>query len=90
ESIVQLAQQIGTYEPSIRAYKDCCSLMAKKPKTNVATPVVRRLEEQLDMPRLIEESLAQAELWDGATLRPWTRGAYKEKTGGEIPPVFPA
>ena len=42
------------------------------------------------MPRLIEESLAQAELWDGATLRPWTRGAYKEKTGGEIPPVFPA
>lgn len=89
ESIVQLAQQIGTYEPSIRAYKDCCSLMAKKPKTNVATPVVRRLEERLDMPRLIEESLAQAEIWDGAALRPWTRGAYKEKTGGKTPPVFP-
>jgi hypothetical protein len=63
--------------------------MAKKPKTNVATPVVRRLEEQLDMPRLIEESLAQAEIWDGAALRPWTRGAYKEKTDGKTPPVFP-
>ena len=42
--------------------------MAKKPKTKVATPVVRRLESELMMDRLIEESLAQAEVWDGRAL----------------------
>jgi thiamine biosynthesis protein ThiI len=38
EAIIDVAQKIGTYAPSIEAYKDCCSLMAKKPKTKVATP----------------------------------------------------
>ncbi|MBK6879581.1 MAG: tRNA 4-thiouridine(8) synthase ThiI [Elusimicrobia bacterium] len=68
EAIIEVAQKIGTYAPSIEAYKDCCSLMAKKPKTKVATPVVRRLESELMMDRLIEESLAQAEVWDGRAL----------------------
>jgi len=68
EAIIEVAQKIGTYAPSIEAYKDCCSLMAKKPKTKVATPVVRRLESELRMDRLIEESLAQAEVWDGRAL----------------------
>lgn len=68
EAIIEVAQKIGTFAPSIEAYKDCCSLMAKKPKTKVATPVVRRLESELMMDRLIEESLAQAEVWDGRAL----------------------
>lgn len=68
ETIIDLAQRIGTYDPSIEAYKDCCSLMSRKPKTKVATAVVRRLEVELAMDRLIDESLAQAEIWDGALL----------------------
>lgn len=70
DAIIDVAQKIGTYAPSIEAYKDCCSLMARKPKTKVATHVVRRLESELMMDRLIEESLAQAEVWDGASLSP--------------------
>lgn len=70
DAIIDVAREIGTYAPSIEAYKDCCSLMAKKPKTKVATHVVRRLESELMMDRLIEESLAQAEVWDGASLSP--------------------
>lgn len=88
ESIVRLAQQIGTYEPSIRAYKDCCSLMAKKPKTNVATPVVRRLEEQLDMPQIDRGIPGPGRNLGRRRASPLDPGGV-QKTGGKTPPVFP-
>ncbi len=83
EAIIDVAQKIGTYAPSIEAYKDCCSLMAKKPKTKVATHVVRRLEAELVMDRTIDESLAQVEVWDGKALLPWGRRPVQEGMSAE-------
>ncbi|MBL8022883.1 MAG: tRNA 4-thiouridine(8) synthase ThiI [Elusimicrobia bacterium] len=68
-SIIDLARKINVFDLAIQPYKDCCSLMAKKPKTNVAVSIIRRLEMELDMGKMIEESLALASLWDGKTLR---------------------
>ncbi len=36
EEIIKIAKKIGTYEYSIMNYKDCCSLVSKKPKTKVS------------------------------------------------------
>lgn len=35
EEIVQMAKQIGTYEISLREYKDCCSIISRHPKTRM-------------------------------------------------------
>jgi thiamine biosynthesis protein ThiI len=69
-AIIDLAKKINVFDLAIQPYKDCCSLMAKKPKTNVAVSIVRRLETELDMEKMIDESLDAMSLWDGKTLRP--------------------
>lgn len=35
DEIVQLAKRIGTYEISLREYKDCCSIISRHPKTRM-------------------------------------------------------
>lgn len=69
-AIIDLARKINVFDLAIQPYKDCCSLLSKKPKTNVAVDIIRRLEVDLDMEKMIEESLEAALLWDGRTLRP--------------------
>jgi thiamine biosynthesis protein ThiI len=69
-SIIDLARKINVFDLAIQPYKDCCSLLSKKPKTNVAVDIIRRLEVELEMEKMIEESLEAASLWDGKTLRP--------------------
>lgn len=69
-AIIDVAQKINVFDLAIQPYKDCCSLMAKKPKTNVSVSIIRRLEQELDMEKMIDDSLAAASLWDGKTLRP--------------------
>jgi thiamine biosynthesis protein ThiI len=68
-AIIDLAKKINVFDLAIQPYKDCCSLMAKKPKTNVPVSIIRRLETELDMEKMIDESLDTASLWDGKTLR---------------------
>lgn len=69
-SIIDLAKKINVFDLAIQPYKDCCSLLSKKPKTNVAVDIIRRLEVELEMEKMIDDSLAAASLWDGKTLRP--------------------
>jgi thiamine biosynthesis protein ThiI len=69
EEIIRTAQRIGTYDVSNEAYKDCCSLMSKHPKTMVGVDRILRIEEKLGFEQLIDESLNSMEVWDGETLR---------------------
>lgn len=60
--IIQLAEEIGTYEISILPYEDCCTIFApRSPKTRPKPEVIRKWEEKLDVEGLLEKSLAQAE-----------------------------
>lgn len=79
EEIIKVAQRIGTYDVSNEAYKDCCSLMSKHPKTMSRVERILNLEEKLGFETLIKESLDSLEVWDGETLREekWVK---KEKT----------
>jgi thiamine biosynthesis protein ThiI len=70
DDIVRLAKKIGTFEPSILPYKDCCSLLSRKARTKVPVPIIRRLEEELHLDRMAEDTLKVLELWDGQTFRP--------------------
>lgn len=78
ESIIALAKKIDVFDLALQPYKDCCSLLAKKPKTNVDTALIRRLEQELDMEKIILESYESAQLWDGQTLRSFPRGRFSK------------
>ena len=58
--IVRLAQKIGTYETSLLPYQDCCSLIARRPKTSSRSERLAAEEGRLvnDYDRLIDETLA--------------------------------
>ncbi len=64
EEIISLAKRIGTYEHSIRSYKDCCSLIARHPATKASLEKVKVIEESLDIARAEEECLKLAERID--------------------------
>ncbi len=57
EEIVEMAKEIGTYEISIRQYKDCCSLLAKHPCTKAKLEDVRKEEEKIEMKNIVKETL---------------------------------
>jgi tRNA uracil 4-sulfurtransferase len=62
EEIIRIAREIGTYEISILADQDCCSLFVPRhPETMSNLENVERAEGELDIPRLIQNAL------DGAT-----------------------
>ncbi len=58
--IVDLAREIGTYDPSLEPYKDCCAIISRRPKTRSEHGVVEQEERRLlpDYPGLIERTLA--------------------------------
>lgn len=57
EEIIALANRIGTYEISIKPYKDCCSIIARHPETRARPEVVKELEEKIGMDSLVDKSL---------------------------------
>jgi thiamine biosynthesis protein ThiI len=60
EEIVNIAKEIGTYELSIQSYKDCCSIVAEKPKTNPQVEDVLKIEEKLDVEGAINSCINEA------------------------------
>lgn len=40
EEIVTLAKKVGTYELSVKEYKDCCSIVSKHPRTRMKVQLV--------------------------------------------------
>ncbi len=82
EEIIALAEQIGTYQESIAAYKDCCALISHHPKTRSQHGKLTELEQRLfpDYPKLIEQTLAEA-LCLEAPLAGAERESQKETKG---------
>jgi thiamine biosynthesis protein ThiI len=65
--IIALAKQLGTYEISIKPYKDPCAMHARHPATWARLKAVQDLEAELELDTVehsavIEETLAQMEL----------------------------
>lgn len=64
QEIIDMAQKIGTYTISIRPYKDCCSMIARHPATKAKIETIKKLEEAIDLQRLIETSLSLAKAFE--------------------------
>ncbi|MBI1806572.1 MAG: tRNA 4-thiouridine(8) synthase ThiI [Ignavibacteria bacterium] len=59
EETMALARKIGTHDISKEPYDDCCSFLApRKPETWAAQAEVDNAEAKLDIPRLMQMSLA--------------------------------
>ncbi|MBO3769843.1 MAG: tRNA uracil 4-sulfurtransferase ThiI [Thermoproteota archaeon] len=57
EEIIALANKIGTYELSIKPYRDCCSIIARHPETRARPEVVKELEDKINMDSIVEKSI---------------------------------
>lgn len=57
---IDVARRIGTYEISIEPYKDCCALLAQRPRTHSEPEELQALEHELlpEYDKLIEATLS--------------------------------
>jgi thiamine biosynthesis protein ThiI len=62
EEVVSVARRIGTYEASIEEYRDCCSIVARHPKTRVNAELVSIQAERLDFAKLAATSVDRGTL----------------------------
>ena len=61
--ITQQAEAIGSFETSIEPDQDCCTLFVPKhPRTRCDLPNILKVEENLDIPNLIQQGLQGKEL----------------------------
>ncbi len=61
--ITQQAEAIGSFETSIEPDQDCCTLFVPKhPRTRCDLPSILKVEENLDIPNLIQQGLQSREL----------------------------
>lgn len=51
EEIISIAKKIGTYDMSIKGYRDCCSLLARHPATKASLGAIKALEDKMDIKR---------------------------------------
>ena len=61
--IMDLAQEIGTYEKSIEPYEDCCTVfLPKHPATKPKLDRILVSESRLDCEKLIDDAVASEEI----------------------------
>ncbi len=61
QEIIDLAKKIGTYELSIKPYKDCCSIVSKHPSTRPNIEKILRSEKENNIEKLVEKTMKQIE-----------------------------
>jgi len=61
--IINKAQEIGTYEPAIRPYEDCCTLFVpRNPATKPSLKVAEKAESYMDIDGLINDAINRTKI----------------------------
>ncbi len=60
EEIIAIAKRIGTYEDSIKPYKDVCSINARNPKTATEPDEMKRLLKKIGIAKVVSKSLSMS------------------------------
>lgn len=63
QEIVDRAQSIGTFDLSVEAYKDCCSLVSRRPDTRPRLRKVLDAEARLPVETITAQTLERLETW---------------------------
>ena len=62
DEIIEISQKIGAFETSILPYEDCCTVfLPKKPVTKPRLSAVEKVENALDVDKLVENALNNVE-----------------------------
>ena len=64
EEIVDKAKEIGTYDLSIKEYKDCCSLFAKNPATKANPKKFQKILERINIDEIVDKSILGMEVFE--------------------------
>ncbi|HSE83011.1 MAG TPA: tRNA uracil 4-sulfurtransferase ThiI [Thermodesulfobacteriota bacterium] len=75
EEIIHLARRIGTYDISIRPYQDCCSIIAPHPKTKAIPERVIKIEERINMERIVRKTLELVDTYKCDLINDTSRGS---------------
>ncbi len=62
QEITDIAKRIGTYEESIKPYRDVCSINAKSPVTNSNIAAFRRIAKETGLQKVVSRSVKAAEI----------------------------
>ncbi len=65
DEIIRVARSIGTYDESIRPYKDVCSINAKNPATATQVKKMKELAKSVGLTGIVNRSLRLAKVVDG-------------------------
>ncbi|MGI0100562.1 MAG: tRNA uracil 4-sulfurtransferase ThiI [Candidatus Micrarchaeaceae archaeon] len=65
QEIIDTAKRIGTYDESIKEYKDVCSIVARDPATRSGRDTIRRLWEKTSMDSAVELTLEKCTAMGG-------------------------
>jgi thiamine biosynthesis protein ThiI len=57
QDIIDLARKIGIYKLAILDYKDCCSIVDKKPATRSNVEKVEKIEKKLNLEKVLAETI---------------------------------
>ena len=61
EEIINLAKEIDTFNLAIEEYKDCCSIISKKPLTKVSITKLEKTLTKINMEEIIKKSIKESE-----------------------------
>ncbi|MGI9533493.1 MAG: tRNA uracil 4-sulfurtransferase ThiI [Thermodesulfobacteriota bacterium] len=64
QEIIEIAKMIDTYDISIKDYNECCSLVAKSPRTKVKKDLLINIAGELDVDGIVEKSFNCIEEYD--------------------------
>jgi tRNA uracil 4-sulfurtransferase len=62
EEIIRVARAIGTYDDSIRPYKDVCSINARNPTLSADSAMTRQMLREMNMSSIVTRSLKLARI----------------------------
>jgi thiamine biosynthesis protein ThiI len=60
--IIEFVRKIGLYDEAAADYKDCCSIVSPKPITKAKLATIYSLEEELNMPEIIDQMMEEIEV----------------------------
>lgn len=87
EEIVQLAKVVGTYETSLKEYKDCCSIVSKHPRTRMKVGDVDDACRHFELDELARRCVSLGDVvmftGDQTSVKPLTK--LLEEVGAERP-----
>ncbi len=64
DEIIEMAKRIGTYDESIKEYRDVCSINSRNPATMTSVERMAMLADRFGLDRIVGRSLAAADVFE--------------------------